>query len=88
MSFTIPSNGDSGVIVHLQDGRFVAYDAICTHAGCPVDYDPTSKDLYCPCHGAVFDPANQAAVLEGPAPTPLTPVAINVQSNGDIVIAG
>jgi thiosulfate dehydrogenase [quinone] large subunit len=87
-SFTIPTTGDPGVIVHLADGRFVAYDATCTHAGCPVDYDPGSKALYCPCHGAVFDPANQAAVLEGPAPTPLTPVAISVQSSGDIVMTG
>jgi thiosulfate dehydrogenase (quinone) large subunit len=87
-TFTIPSNGDPGVVVHLGDGRFVAYDATCTHAGCPVQYDAGSKDLYCPCHGAVFDPANQAAVLQGPADTPLAPVAISVQSNGDITLTG
>jgi thiosulfate dehydrogenase [quinone] large subunit len=87
-TFTLASTGDPGVLVHLADGRFVAYDATCTHAGCPVQYDAGSKDLYCPCHGAVFDPASQAAVLDGPAPSPLTPVPITVQSNGDIVLAG
>jgi thiosulfate dehydrogenase [quinone] large subunit len=87
-TFTVPGTGDPGVIVHLPNGRFVAYDATCTHAGCPVQYDPSSGALICPCHGAAFDPANQAAVLQGPAPTPLAPVAITVGSNGDIVVAG
>jgi thiosulfate dehydrogenase [quinone] large subunit len=86
-TFSIPSNGDPGVVVHLDNGKFVAYDATCTHAGCPVQYDPGSKDLYCPCHGAVFDPANAGAALQGPTNTPLAPVAITVQSNGDITLA-
>ena len=86
-TFTLQSTGDPGVLVHLEDGRFVAFDATCTHAGCPVQYDSASHDLYCPCHGAVFDPANNATVLQGPADTPLTPVPVTVQSNGDIVLA-
>lgn len=86
-TFTIPSTGDPGVVVHLANGQFVAFDAVCTHAGCPVQYDPQSKDLYCPCHGAAFDPANQAAVLQGPTDTPLTAVPVTVRSNGDIVLS-
>lgn len=86
-TFTLASNGDPGVLVHLSDGRYVAFDATCTHAGCPVQYDSGSQDLYCPCHGAVFDPAHNAAVLQGPADTPLTAVPVTVQSNGDIVLS-
>ncbi|HEX9038748.1 MAG TPA: TQO small subunit DoxD [Ktedonobacterales bacterium] len=86
-SFTIPSSGDPGVLVHLESGRFVAFDATCTHAGCPVDYDSSSKLLLCPCHGAAFDPAQDASVVQGPAPTPLTPVSITVnQSSGAITL--
>lgn len=87
-SFTIPSNGDPGVLVHLDSGQFVAFDATCTHSGCPVSYDSSSKLLFCPCHGAAFDPSQGAAVVQGPADTPLAPVAVTVnQSTGAILLS-
>lgn len=89
VSFTLPSSGDPGVLVRLSDGKFVAFDAVCTHAGCPVEYDPSSKLLLCPCHGAAFDPAQSAAVVQGPADIPLTSVAVHVDgSSGAITVSG
>jgi len=87
-AFTIPSSGDPGVLVHLQSNKFVAYDALCTHAGCTVQYDNGSGLLICPCHGAEFDPAQGASVVAGPAPTPLTPVTINVDSKTNEITLG
>ena len=87
-SFTVPASGDPGVLVHLSNGHFVAFDATCTHAGCPVEYDPSSKLLLCPCHGAAFDPAQGAAVVQGPTDIPLTSVPIHVSSaTGDITVS-
>jgi thiosulfate dehydrogenase [quinone] large subunit len=86
-TFTIPANGDPGVLVHLASGKFVAFDAACTHQGCPVSYDPASQLLLCPCHGAAFDPSQNAAVVQGPASTPLTPVPVTVdQTSGAITL--
>jgi thiosulfate dehydrogenase (quinone) large subunit len=84
-SFTLPSSGDPGILIHLNNGQFVAYDAACTHAGCPVDYDPSSQELICPCHGATFDPSQSAAVINGPAQTPLISVKIKVDQNAGTV---
>ena len=81
VTFTIPSNSDPGVLVRLNNGKFVAFDATCTHAGCPVQYDPGSQHLLCPCHGAEFDPSNAASVVQGPTNTPLTSVPINVNNS-------
>ncbi len=78
LTFTIAQNGDPGVLIHLNSGQFVAYDATCTHAGCPVDYDPSSQHLVCPCHGAEFDPAQQGAAIHPPADTPLTALALQI----------
>ena len=74
--------GDPAIIVRLANGNYVAYDATCTHQGCPVGWDARDQVLLCPCHGAAFDPSNHGAVLGGPARRPLTqlPIVIDKQA--------
>jgi Rieske Fe-S protein len=69
--------GSDAVLVHLESGDFVAYSAVCTHQQCTVAY--RDAQLVCPCHGSVFDPANGAAVVNGPAQTPLPEIPVEVR---------
>ena len=69
--------GQDAVLVHLESGDFVAYSAVCTHQACTVGYK--NGQLACPCHGSVFDPANGAEVVSGPAQSPLEEIPVEVK---------
>ena len=84
ITFNDPTSGDPAVAVQVSGGGVVAFDAVCTHAGCQVGYDTSQRLLVCPCHGAEFDPALAAAVVAGPAPTPLAAIKVQVASDGGI----
>ncbi len=79
-------NNQKDLLIRLANGNFVAYDRACTHEGVPINYDPATKHMICPAHGAIFDPAQNAKVLLGPAPTPVTAVKISVNGNGTITM--
>jgi len=80
VGFTDPNVGQA-ILFRMANGNVVAYSRSCTHAGCPVRFDPGSKLLFCPCHGAEFDPSNGAAVVAPPAQTPLQSIPVTVVGN-------
>jgi cytochrome b6-f complex iron-sulfur subunit len=83
-AFKFKDSGNPAVLVHLDNGDFVAYSAVCTHQGCTVAYK--EGNLACPCHGSIFDPADGAAVVSGPAQRPLPEIPVKVQG-GEVVKA-
>jgi Rieske Fe-S protein len=66
--YTDPSDGGVDILVRQPDRSLTACSAICTHAGCRVQY--AQGGLFCPCHGSLFD-SRTGAVLQGPATQPL-----------------
>jgi len=72
---------DAAILIHLPNGTLVAYDAVCTHLGCTVEYQQDTHLLTCDnCHGSHFDPAHKGAVLQGPATRPLSALGIHLDS--------
>ncbi len=81
-SFTNPADGSPAWLVHPSRTGFVAFSAVCTHAGCTVEYDPSTVEFVCPCHGGIFD-ARTGRVLQGPPEAPLPTIPVHVV-NGEV----
>ena len=82
-SFTDPASGDPALVVQPQRGTFLAFDAVCPHAGCPVQYSSQDHLFICPCHGSEFN-GRTGAVQVGPAQSGLQPIAIAEGSDGQL----
>ena len=73
--FNHPTGGSSILVDYA--GQWRAFGAICTHAGCVVNF--TGSSIYCPYHAGYFSPSN-GSVQGGPPPTPLPEYAVVVQA--------
>ena len=78
LNFVHSAQGVPAVLFRTKAGVF-AYSAICTHQGCTVAYNKSTKRLQCPCHGAEFDPLKNGAPLGGPAQLPLTKLKVAIK---------
>jgi cytochrome b6-f complex iron-sulfur subunit len=76
------------VILGRDAGGLYAMSAACTHAGCMVDVSTSggAEELYCPCHGSVFDANGE--VMRGPARLPLQHYQVEVAADGTITVQG
>ncbi len=82
--FQYPTTEDLAILLHLSDGRFVAYSGKCTHLSCAVYYDQESTHLLCPCHEGVFD-SQTGAPLAGPPQRSLPKITLH--QDGTLVYA-
>ena len=82
-SFSDPGTGDPSLVIQSSAGQFTAFDAVCPHAGCTVQYEQSSALLVCPCHGSQFNAAT-GAVEAGPASTGLTPISVSEGGDGQL----
>ena len=82
----VPMGSKPVVLVNTQAG-VKAYSAVCTHLGCIVAFDSTSKQIVCPCHDGHFSPAN-GGVISGPPPQPLAPVGVVVEKDQIFLVSG
>jgi thiosulfate dehydrogenase [quinone] large subunit len=82
-SFNDPRTGDPSIVIQPRTGKFLAFDAVCPHAGCTVQYDQSAALLVCPCHGSQFSAAT-GAVQSGPSPTGLTPLTVAKGGDGQL----
>lgn len=97
LKFDYPLAGRKNVLVNMgcsveggegPDKSIVAYSMFCTHLGCGVELDKESGMLVCECHQSVYDPKQSGKVVEGPAPSHLPMISLEIDKNGDIYAVG
>jgi thiosulfate dehydrogenase [quinone] large subunit len=84
-NFTDPKSGDPSLVIQQTAGDFVAFDAVCPHAGCTVAYQMSARLIACPCHGSEFN-ARTGSVVRGPAPIGLTRIHVIEGANGNLYV--
>ena len=85
--FNYPTRNDPAVLLRANDGEYSAYSRRCSHAGCSVDFDPSSRCLKCPCHRGTFD-ARMGYVMFGPPRRPLDSIILQVRAGGQLWATG
>ena len=72
------------LLIHHMDGTWSAFNAVCTHLGCTVAYEPAKNRIHCACHGGVYDP-NTGKNVSGPPPRPLKAYVVKVTDKTVVV---
>jgi len=97
VKFDYPLVGRKNILVNLgcsvdggvgPDSSIVAYSAFCTHLGCGVEFDKEKGMLICECHQSIYDPKQSGRLIEGPSPSNLPMILLEVDKNGDIYAVG
>jgi len=79
--------GQRRILLCMVEGRYYAVDALCPHAGQPLDRGRLEGfELVCPLHRARFDVRSGAAV-KGPAREPLATFVV-VADAGRLCVRG
>ncbi len=70
---------DTVMVIRASETAVVALSAICTHAGCSMNFDSSQSLLVCPCHGSQF--SESGAVVTGPARRPVRVYSATLANN-------
>lgn len=66
-----------------RHSNLYAFNRVCTHLQCIVNYDPTINQIVCPCHGSAYN-ATDGTNISGPAPRALPTIKLDEDENGNI----
>ncbi len=80
---TFPFGAQPGILVRTTDGGYRAFNAVCTHLGCTVQYKADERVIWCACHNGRYD--LEGRNVSGPPPRPLDPYVVHEEGD-DIIV--
>ena len=72
------------LLVRVGESEWKAFTAVCTHLNCTVQYQESSRQIWCACHNGMYDLSGR--VVSGPPPKPLDEYAVFVRGD-DVLIS-
>ncbi|MBI4556972.1 MAG: Rieske (2Fe-2S) protein [Candidatus Hydrogenedentes bacterium] len=73
------------MLIHHADNTWVAFDAVCTHLGCTVQFQADKQRIHCACHGGTYD-MHTGRNIGGPPPKPLKAYKVEMK-DGQVVVS-
>lgn len=75
-----------GIILITPENELKAFNAVCTHLDCTVQYRKDLSIIWCACHNGRYN--LEGRNISGPPPRPLTVYTVHVDNaTGDIFVA-
>ena len=69
--------GQPCLVIRTPDGVVKAFNAVCTHLQCTVEFRPAQEDIFCNCHDGVYN--LNGINVSGPPPRPLEEYKVTLQ---------
>jgi cytochrome b6-f complex iron-sulfur subunit len=69
--------GKPCLVIRTPGGDVRAFNAVCTHLQCTVEYRWAEKDIFCNCHNGVYDLNGRN--ISGPPPRPLEQYQVDLR---------
>lgn len=71
------------LLIRVNESEWRAYSGICTHLNCTVQFQESTRQIWCACHNGYYD--LNGKVVSGPPPRPLEEYAVRIRGE-EIVI--
>jgi len=84
----VPFGSKPAIVIRTAEGNLKAFNAVCTHLECTVQYKPDTSQIWCACHSGLYDLGGN--VVSGPPPRSLESFAVNLRGEPgaeDIVVS-
>jgi Rieske Fe-S protein len=75
---------EPAILIHMAGGQYRAFNAVCTHLSCTVQYRSDLGMIWCPCHNGMYNLNGRN--VSGPPPRPLQEYGVHIQGD-DIVVS-
>jgi Rieske Fe-S protein len=81
-----PAEAIGAVFLRRAGGEVLAFQVVCPHAGCSIDFERSSAGgkFFCPCHAASFDLSGKRTGATSPSPRDMDSLAVEIHDKSEV----